>query len=66
MGDNKNPFLFTTEKSVADKLITLGFTLLSNHNNNYMFINDSELEFDKDDDINILNKICFTNILCMA
>lgn len=62
--DNKQKFIYTMDESIAEKLINKGFTLLSDNNGNYVFMNNCVLTFDTEEDKNILTKIAYTNVLC--
>lgn len=61
----KQQFILTLDKSVSEQLIHQGFTLLSDNNERYIFLNNSTLKFDKDEDKNILTKMAYTNVLCI-
>lgn len=64
--DNKQKFIYTMEKSIADRLKLQGFTLLSDNNGNYIFMNNGVLTFAEDENQkDILSKIAYTNILCL-
>lgn len=63
--DNKQKFVYTMEKSIADRLKLQNFTLLSDNNGNYIFMNDGVLTFAKDENQkDVLSKIAYTNVLC--
>ena len=66
--DKKQQFIYTMEKSIADRLVKQGFTLLSDNNGNYIFMNNGVLTFSSDEDEEkqkeILTKIAYTNVLC--
>lgn len=63
--DNKQKFIYTMEKSIADRLKLQGFTLLSDNNGNYIFMNDGVLTFAEDENQkDVLSKIAYTNVLC--
>lgn len=62
--DNKQKFIYTMEESIADRLKEQGFTLLSDNNGNYIFLNNGVLTFESDEDKNILTKMAYTNVLC--
>lgn len=63
--DNKQKFIYTMEKSIADRLKLQGFTLLSDNNGNYIFMNNGVLIFAKDENQkDVLSKIAYTNVLC--
>ena len=63
--DNKQKFIYTMEKSIADRLKLQGFTLLSDNNGNYIFMNNGVLTFAEDENQkDILSKIAYTNVLC--
>ena len=64
--DNKQKFIYTMEKSIADRLKLQGFTLLSDNNGNYIFMNNGVLTFAEDENQkDVLSKIAYTNILCL-
>ena len=54
---NEKPFIKTTDKEIAEKLIKLGFSLITQLNDVYIFANDSITTFDRND------KLEFTNIM---
>jgi len=54
---NEKPFIKTTDKETAEKLIKLGFSLITQLNDVYIFANDSITTFDRND------KLEFTNIM---
>lgn len=66
--DKKQQFIYTMEKSIAERLKEQGFTLLSDNNGNYIFMNNGVLTFDSDEDEEkqkeILTKMAYTNVLC--
>lgn len=66
--DKKQQFIYTMDKSIADRLKEQGFTLLSDNNGNYIFMNDGVLTFSSDEDEEkrkeILTKMAYTNVLC--
>ena len=66
--DKKQQFIYTMDKSIAERLKEQGFTLLSDNNGNYIFMNDGVLTFSSDEDEEkqkeILSKIAYTNVLC--
>lgn len=62
--DNNQKFIYTMDKSIADRLTKQGFTLLSDNNGSYIFMNNGVLTFDYEEDKNILTKIAYTNVLC--
>ena len=66
--DKKQQFIYTMDKSIADRLVKQNFTLLSDNNGNYIFMNNGVLTFDSDEDEEkqkeILTKIAYTNVLC--
>lgn len=62
--DKKQKFIYTMDKSIADRLKEQGFTLLSDNNGNYIFMNNGKLSFESEEDKNILTKIAYTNVLC--
>lgn len=66
--DKKQQFIYTMDKSIAERLKEQGFTLLLDNNGNYIFMNNGVLTFDSDEDEEkqkeILTKIAYTNVLC--
>lgn len=62
--DNRQKFIYTMDKSIADRLIKQNFSLLSDNNGNYIFLNNGKLRFESEEDKNILTKIAYTNVLC--
>lgn len=66
--DKKQQFIYTMDKSIAERLIKQNFTLLSDNNGNYIFMNNGVLTFSSDEDEEkqkeILTKIAYTNVLC--
>lgn len=56
-------FIVTTDKSIADKLTTLGFRILSTNGSSYVFLNNppKNFSFSSIDS----TKCYFTNILSM-
>lgn len=66
--DKKQQFIYTMDKSIAERLKEQGFTILSDNNGNYIFMNNGVLTFSSDEDEekrkNILTKIAYTNVLC--
>ena len=66
--DKKQQFIYTMDKSIADRLVKQNFTLLLDNNGNYIFMNNGVLTFDSDEDEEkqkeILTKIAYTNVLC--
>ena len=66
--DKKQRFIYTMDKSIAERLKEQGFTLLSDNNGNYIFMNDGVLTFSSDEDEEkrkeILTKMAYTNVLC--
>ena len=62
--DNKQKFIYTMDASIADRLIKQGFTLISDNNGSYIFMNNGKLTFKSEEDKNILTKIAYTNVLC--
>ena len=67
--DNKQKFIYTMDKSIAEKLISDGYTLLLENNvgnMSYVFMNNGKLTFDSDEDKKkVLTKIAYTNVLCV-
>ena len=66
--DKKQQFIYTMDKSIAERLKEQGFTLLLDNNGNYIFMNNGVLTFDSDEDEEkrkeILTKMAYTNVLC--
>lgn len=62
--DNKQKFIYTMDASVAEILSKQNFTILSDNNGNYIFLNNGVLTFESDEDKNILTKMAYTNVLC--
>lgn len=66
--DKKQQFIYTMDSSIAERLIKQNFTLLSDNNGNYIFMNNGVLTFSSDEDEEkqkeILTKIAYTNVLC--
>lgn len=66
--DKKQQFIYTMDKSIAERLKEQGFTLLSDNNGNYIFMNNGVLTFASDEDEEkrkeILTKMAYTNVLC--
>ncbi len=54
---DKPAFIKTTDKETAEKLTKLGFTLITQFNDEYIFANDSITTFDRND------KVEFSNIM---
>ena len=66
--DKKQQFIYTMDKSIAERLKEQGFTLLSDNNGSYIFMNNGVLTFSSDEDEEkqkeILTKMAYTNVLC--
>lgn len=66
--DKKQQFIYTMDKSIAERLKEQGFTLLLDNNGNYIFMNNGVLTFASDEDEEkrkeILTKMAYTNVLC--
>ena len=63
--DKKQQFIYTMDSSIAERLVKQGFTLLSDNNGNYIFMNNGVLTFEEDENQkDILSKIAYTNVLC--
>lgn len=66
--DKKQQFIYTMDSSIAERLIKQNFTLLSDNNGNYIFMNNGVLTFSSDEDEEkqkeILTKMAYTNVLC--
>lgn len=58
---NKNNFIVTTDKEIADKLILDGFTLIADNNGKFTFKNKplEHFAFSKED----FKKMVYTNML---
>ncbi len=52
---DKPAFIKTTDQETADKLIKLGFSLITQFNKEYIFANDSITTFDKNDNVEFSN-----------
>lgn len=52
---NKAAFIKTKNKETAEKLIKLGFNLITQFGEEYIFENDSITTFDKNDDVEFSN-----------
>ena len=61
----KKPFIITTLTETANELKKLKFTLLSETNGRYVFLNDSSLKFDENGKEIKLNQMCYTNVMHM-
>lgn len=61
----KKPFIITSSTETANELKKLNFTLISEENEKYMFLNDANLKFDENGNEVKLNKMCYTNVMCM-
>ena len=66
--DKKQQFIYTMDRSIAERLQKQNFTLLSDNNGNYIFMNNGVLTFSSDEDEEkqkeILTKMAYTNVLC--
>ena len=62
MSQKKN-FIKTTDKETAEKLISLGFQLMSQDNGVYTFLNQSSNNFNFDEVDS--KKMAYTNILSL-
>lgn len=63
--DKKQKFIYTMDASIADRLKKQGFTILSDNNGNFIFMNNGVLTFEEDENQkDILSKIAYTNVLC--
>lgn len=66
--DKKQQFIYTMDSSIAERLIKQNFTLISDNNGNYIFMNNGVLTFSSDEDEEkqkeILTKMAYTNVLC--
>lgn len=56
----KQNFIQVFDKNTADKLMDLGFQLVSNSNNTYMFLNTDKIQFSDEIDI---TKIKYSNLM---
>ena len=56
----KELFIKTKDKGVAEQLISLGYVLLQDTNNEFVFLNDSRIVFDKQSQKQIIctDKLC--------
>ena len=59
----KQNFIKTTDKETADKLISLGFQLISHDSGVYTFLNQPKKHFNFDEVDK--NKMAYTNILSL-
>lgn len=59
----KKHFIFTFSPELKEELIKNNFTLMSDVEGKFTFLNDGILNFDKDEEK--IKKIHFTNMLCM-
>lgn len=64
--NKKRPFIVTTDSNTANQLKELNFTLIQEDNGRYMFLNNSTLKFDENGEEIKLNKMCYTNVMCMT
>lgn len=55
----KNALIKTKDKESADRLITLGFQLISEDSGVYTFVNDGTIQFSKTEEL----KITYSNVL---
>ena len=63
--DKKQKFIYTMDTSIADRLKKQDFTILSDNNGNYIFMNNGILTFEEDENQkDVLSKIAYTNVLC--
>ena len=66
--DKKQQFIYTMDSSIAERLIKQNFTLISDNNGNYIFMNNGVLTFSSDENEEkqkeILTKMAYTNVLC--
>lgn len=63
---NNMPFIITTDVDTKDKLLKLGFSLIEEENNKYTFLNDVNLKFNENGEKIKLDKMCYTNVMCMS
>lgn len=59
----KQNFITTTDKETADKLLSVGFQLMSHNGNAYTFLNQLPKNFNFDEVDK--SKMAYTNILSM-
>lgn len=52
-------FILTTSTATKDKLLKLGFKLVSDSNENFIFLNDNKLNFSNLENIVYSNKLTF-------
>ena len=66
--DKKQQFIYTMDSSIAERLIKQNFTLISDNNGNYIFMNNGVLTFSSEENEEkqkeILTKMAYTNVLC--
>ena len=55
--EKKMNFVRTTSHETAQKLISEGFTLISNNGNEYVFLNNGKVLMDKLKDVAYTNKL---------
>lgn len=55
----KNALIKTKDKESADKLVSLGFQLISQDSGIYTFINDGNIQFTKTEEL----KFTYSNVL---
>lgn len=64
--NKKKPFIITTDGDTANQLKELNFTLIQEDKGKYLFLNNSTLKFDENGEEIKLNKMCYTNVMCMT
>ena len=57
----KQLFIKTKDKDVANQLKSLGYELLQNNGDEFVFLNDSKINFDGEN----IDKIITSNTLCI-
>lgn len=57
----KNLFIKTKDKDVAEELKALGYELIQNNGSEFVFINDSKIQFDTKN----MNDVITSDVLCV-
>lgn len=66
MKNTDKKFITTFDEVVANKLKLDGYSLFSEINGQYLFINNGTLKFDENEDASeTVKKMHYTNVLCM-
>lgn len=67
MKNTDKKFITTFDEIVANKLKLDGYSLLSEMNGQYLFINNGTLKFSENENVTeTIKKMHYTNVLCMA